>query len=309
MKKFSWILICSLLLSIIGIFLIFYFALNESFNDGSNVINPDLASNYGSFISGIVGSIFTLVGFLLLYQTILEQRKQFNIQQFESSIFEMIRYHRENIQEIVYISSSSKEEKSILGRNVFIELKKQILDLYGIITKSSIIIDKLKEEDILNITYLIFFFGVSERTKETTKERILKTKLLIENDIDLLINKIREKKTKYNNKIVYFGGHQSKLGFYFRHIYRTIKLIDENPNLSENQKKYYAKIFRSQLSNYEQGLFFFNSLSDLGKAWRKKDKNGISLIEKYELIKNIPPKFLDNIDFKSFYSNIEYEYG
>ena len=70
-----------------GVICIVYFAFNPSFNDGNKIINPELASNFGSFISGIIGPLFTLVGFLLLYQTILEQRKQFNIQQFESKLF------------------------------------------------------------------------------------------------------------------------------------------------------------------------------------------------------------------------------
>lgn len=71
-------------------------------------------------------------------------------------------------------------------------------------------------------------------------------------------------------------------------------------------KKSYAKMYR-QLTTYEQALFFFNS-SSLGKPWREKKENKKCLIEKYELIKNIPPRFLGEIDVKDFYSEMEYEF-
>ena len=69
-------------------------------------------------------------------------------------------------------------------------------------------------------------------------------------------------------------------------------------------KKSYAKMYRAQLTTYEQALFFFNSMSSLGKPWREKKY----LIEKYELIKNIPPRFLGEIDVKDFYSEMEYKF-
>ena len=72
-------------------------------------------------------------------------------------------------------------------------------------------------------------------------------------------------------------------------------------------KKSYAKMYRAQLTTYEQALFFFNS-SSLGKTWIEKKENKKYLIEKYELIKNIPPRFLGEIDVKDFYSEMEYKF-
>ena len=309
--KRNWIVILSIILCMAGVICIVYFAFNPSFNDGNKIINPELASNFGSFISGIIGPLFTLVGFLLLYQTILEQRKQFNIQQFESKLFELIRYHRENVNETTYISSSSKEKEVLRGREVFIELKKQCLDLYKIL-KEKVHIESSDNKNtvsqIINITYLIFFLGVSARTIETTKEQLYKNSEIKKDEIDKLIEELREIKTRYNDKIVFYGGHQSKLGYYFRHIYRTIKYIDECPYLDFQQKKSYAKMYRAQLTTYEQALFFFNSMSSLGKPWREKKENKKCLIEKYELIKNIPPRFLGEINVKDFYSEMEYEF-
>lgn len=284
-----------------------FFALNPSFHDGSRVVNPELASNYGSLISGVVGSLFTLVGFLLLYLTIYEQKKQFNIQQFESKLFELIKYHRENVAEISYLPASSENEaEKLYGRNVFIQLKKELLDLFSIVKTYLNDNDvEMDEESIIGVTYNIFFFGVSERTLKTTEDQ-LRYYQLDDSLVSKLLKYLRKKKKKYNNKIVYFGGHQSKLGFYFRHIYRTIKFIEEY-KIPEKEKITYSKILRSQLTNYEQAIFFFNSLSEMGREWRNMYGQK-RLIEKYEMIKNIPPYLLEEINFKHYYPNIDYEY-
>ena len=52
----------------------------------------------------------------------------------------------------------------------------------------------------------------------------------------------------------------------------------------ENEwKRKYLGILRSQMSDYEQLLLYYNAQSSLGKAWNDK-----KYIENYRLIKNIP---------------------
>ncbi|WP_418494676.1 putative phage abortive infection protein [Coprobacter sp.] len=87
--------------------------------------------------------------------------------------------------------------------------------------------------------------------------------------------------------MVFYGGHQSKLGYYFRHIYRTIKYIDECPYLDFQQKKSYAKMYRAQLINR---LYFSLIQCQIWENLGEK-KNKKCLIEKYELIKSIPSSF------------------
>lgn len=76
------------------------------------------------------------------------------------------------------------------------------------------------------------------------------------------------------------------LGRYYRHLFQIVKTVDEqDDNLftEEDWKGKYIGILRSQMSDYEQLLLFYNAQSSLGKAWN--DKN---YIENYRLIKNIP---------------------
>ena len=107
-----------------------------------------------------------------------------------------------------------------------------------------------------------------------------------------------------SNFIKFYGGHQYKIGHYFRHLFLTFTFINEQNFLSRKEKYFYAKLLRAQLSTSEQGLLFINSLSTLGLVWDinpKVKKTNIlwldkilikpkRLITKYNLIKNLPGK-------------------
>jgi len=90
-----------------------------------------------------------------------------------------------------------------------------------------------------------------------------------------------------------------------------VKYIDERPTnvLSYKAKSEYMRTLRAQLSTPEQVLFFFNSLSDLGKPWEKKTglTENEKLITKYNLVKNIPREYLKVTDVRKFYPDINYE--
>ena len=124
-----------------------------------------------------------------------------------------------------------------------------------------------------------------------------------------------------SNFIKFYGGHQYKIGHYFRHLFLTFTFINEQNFLSRKEKYFYAKLLRAQLSTSEQGLLFINSLSTLGLVWDinpKVKKTNIlwldkilikpkRLITKYNLIKNLPGKEVFGIIYKDFYPEIDYE--
>lgn len=122
----------------------------------------------------------------------------------------------------------------------------------------------------------------------------------------------------YHNKFVkYYGGHQFRLGHYYRHLFQTVKYINEQEKLNYKQKYEYIKILRAQLSTYEQTILLLNSLSSMGYSWevipdvnsdlKKYNKIDFNLITKYNLIKNISGDTIFGLPFKIFYPEIEYE--
>jgi hypothetical protein len=197
-----------------------------------------------------------------------------------------------------------EEHKYITGPLVFREIKSQFTKLYKIVCPfveaSDTIAPDMKKIDMINITYQLLFFGVSQSTRPILEGLLDKKydKTLIANIID----EVRTERTKFNPETMYFSGHQVRLAHYYRHLYQLVNYVDNIEFFSDRQKYDYVKILRAQLSQHEIALFFLNSLS-LGQAW---EKNGY--ITKYKFIKNLPPNFIDDIDPKEYYSGFEYEW-
>jgi hypothetical protein len=201
------------------------------------------------------------------------------------------------------------------------------------------IIDKKRYDLILNdISYLVTFFGVPRSGINDLQETLTQYKTLPINiflkfakavpvrysqakNIDrvlYLLNRSNLKNFKEVVKIassnsyktvMFFGGHQYRLGHYFRHFFQTVRYIDSQPNwlMDNDEKKENIKMLRAQMSNYEQALLFLNSLSSLGRDWEYEDKYG-ELITKYELIKNLPKNFVLGMNPKHFYPQIKFDW-
>jgi hypothetical protein len=126
-----------------------------------------------------------------------------------------------------------------------------------------------------------------------------------------------------NNYEKYYGGHQFRLGHYFRHLFQTYKYLHFSENINITEKYFYAKTLRAQLSNYEQALLFINSISSLGMKWEftpeiesaeKLTKEKLVRVQKkqhlisiYNLIKNLPGEKIFGFRYKSYYPEVEYE--
>lgn len=76
----------------------------------------------------------------------------------------------------------------------------------------------------------------------------------------------------------FYSMHNAKLGHYFRMLFNIINFIDKS---DIEDKVFYVKLVRAQISNAEVALLFFNGLSNHGKNSFK------ILIEKYGLLKNL----------------------
>lgn len=338
--KFIWII--SIL---VALFLFFLPALlSQPIIWGMKFFDLSNSGNIGSAIGGITGpfiaffaSIITFYAFWVQFQSNKAQTLQFKksddldkINRFETKFYELLRIHRENVNEI----SKSYNGKIInQGRNAFSSFYNEYKFCYYKLDRlSSHNKNILNNDEILNISFLVFYYGVGENTRQLLYDVLPKEKshiidslisslLLYRNDwrrwieeqlkIDAISNrgenptiliplnnrlnaiKVRidntDKYFEYSLKYKPFGGHLSRLGHYYRHLYQMIKLIDEFDNKSiENKdlqinKSDYSKLVRAQISSDEQLLLFYNSLSIIGEGWLRNN-----YIKKYNLLKNIP---------------------
>jgi hypothetical protein len=231
-----------------------------------------------------------------------------------------IEIHREIIKAIKIIETSliHKSVNEIYGCKSLSKLKK--------ILPTDLRTDKkLKQMAIIDIAYLSVFFGLAKSQGRSTLIDIL-SNVYNSDIVNTIIKKLKQEiahydKIKKNNKtwkqrikedkhIKYFGGHQHRLGHYFRHIYQTVNYINDQVNISYTEKYEYIKTLRAQLSTYEQSVLFFNSISQIGRFWEltpEKDDINKQLITKYNFIKNIPSEFISEIHPIDFYPNVHYE--
>lgn len=93
-----------------------------------------LKSNSDSVITiiiGLIGPLFSLGGFFLLYLTFQNQRENFQRERFENNLFEMIKAHRTIVTEMDYEVPNdfiqlekTKQPVSIKGHKIFVRIEK-----------------------------------------------------------------------------------------------------------------------------------------------------------------------------------------
>lgn len=93
-------------------------------------------------------------------------------------------------------------------------------------------------------------------------------------------------------------GFRDQVSTYFRHLFHTLKYLDDEQQLTAAQKRAYAGMLRAHISDEAQALLYYNSLSIWGRSWWGETSEGGApsypgMIMQHELLRNVP---LDQID-------------
>lgn len=234
------------------------------------------------------------------------QENNFYLQQLELRFFDYIKIYHENVSNM-YIRGYNH-------KSVFVVLRFEYQRIFDIVT------EELKEITndpivIANISYSFLYFGIGEKSSILIFE-IAKTKEVNIEVLKLIEAKLKSEESNVTfleeyldmSKLVdfkLFNGHQRHLGHYYRHLYQTVKFI-ETSKLSFDDKNQYLKILRAQFSAQEVSILFFHSMSSLGYGWSKrqwkKNEENTSLIEKYNLLGNLPLDGYTELNPKTFFN-------
>lgn len=302
-KNCSCPLVLAGCLSILGFLLLLVFSFHQTFNDLSFNLQSKLASEFGSFIGGFIGPLLALASVLLIFETLNRQNEISRKQQFENRFMELLKIHRENVTEMVHKVPREKD-KYVTGRRVFLEIREQFGEIFEIVKKSNG--DSLSEKEQIDISYIILFIGVGKKSLKMLKDNLTRSQNR-DHLIDNIIENCRKEKSA-DGKYVKFGGHMSRLGHYFRHLFQTVNYVHSANFLTKEEKYDYVKTLRAQLSTEELVIFFFNSLSLFGEKWELAISNDDDkLITRYRFIKNIPLGFTFGISPKKYF-RFKYEY-
>lgn len=306
-ENFSLKITVSLSFIILFSLLIYGLVVVDNMIDNSTKISDgtvDYSGALGDLIGGVLNPILALFGilagglaFYTQYQANKQVQDQFKIQQFESQFYEMLRLHKENVNEIEIevlnfeykgpdglggIGLFDPKKVKVKGRDVFIYFANE-LEIAFNIYKEYLFKENIEEFDF-SIPYKAFFNGMNEINYLTFKGYLLvsaatfEATYLVHFKNDFFFN--TQIKAKYN----LFQGHENMLGHYYRHLFHTVKFIVEQDIkfISYSEKRKYLRLLRAQLSNYEQAMLFYNYL-----AYAPEWENGNNFFSDYRMIHNL----------------------
>jgi hypothetical protein len=160
--KWNFRIILSVVITVVGFGIITWFITRgiyiEKFIDKKELINLEKSAWFGDFIGGAVGTIFSFVGVILLFETLSLQRKEFKSsnevyqhQQFDNAFFELLNLHKENLKSFktVTLTGESKE-----GRDFFIYQKEYLQNIF--VPTNSLSANKRNAVDLFRIFYVNF---------------------------------------------------------------------------------------------------------------------------------------------------------
>ena len=144
--------------------------------------------------------------------------------------------------------------------------------------------EKKKQEAVCTLAYGYFFYGVNYTINRkdgciAELNEALSKRMDIENAAHSSCNEV--------------------MGHYYRHLYQTVRYVaNMNDAVIDEQQKYeYIKMLRAQMSDTEQLLLYYNSLSIPGRNWNEPSQaTGLSkyayrqcmgYIARFRLIKNL----------------------
>ncbi len=268
----------------------------------------------------IVGIIITFLAFYIQYQANERQKKNFKdtitdnknesrLNKFENQFYEMLRLHKENVNEISIIFKKNYQgdhiENKVSGRVVFKYFIDELRVIYDTLSKSNFYEPNDQSKEVkFKLAYEIFFHGLTAYKNHSYLAKKIINKNNSNTSLFSFLNDLKglcENQTRSvvvelssfylpptNINFTILDGKSTYISHYFRHLFSLVRFVveDEKCNFDYSKKREYLKIVRSQLSINEQALLYYNWLSGLGSEW-ENSKN--KFFSDYRMIHNLWP--------------------
>lgn len=286
----------SLFLMIVGLIVIIIYPVYTAI-DYPFKIKPELFGQYGDFVGGIVGSLFSLAAALLLYKTLMTQIKAFDLQKkelefqseanrierFETTFFNLLSTNRDIANSIKTYVFSLNDELRITkinadGREFFAYAKEELKNLW-ISINSKTYLGKYNSDrfeafnnDLEELRDINSSNYVGNENFEYAKTELIKLeRLKYSNHFYGVTKEIWEKAQDLNtfNKMnlvytLFFRKYNYAIGHYFRHLYQIISYTNHyfqsDRQSSENNAKKYIDFLHAQISTNELIIVFYYSI-------------------------------------------------
>lgn len=156
-------IIMSVIISLLGLLTAIWFISRIYFYDGncnwSHNLDFPSVGQFGDFFGGFIGTLFSIVGIILLYETLAlqryeseETRKVLTQQQFENTYFSLIKIYNESVEKIyLKIIYEDATEEKLTGLEYFAFKRQQLYDDF---TATNSI---LKSSKTIKNSYTLFY--------------------------------------------------------------------------------------------------------------------------------------------------------
>jgi len=287
--------------------------------DYSQKIDSQKFNDFGSFIGGLIGTLWALAGVILFYVALREQREDIKINR--STLKTQVGALEQQIKEFelqrielgltrgVFIEQSNTlklqqfESTFFNTLNMFHNLIESITYIKPIPQPKSLA-DKpvypqqsqvYKGRDCFEFFYKEYIEEFQTLYGEYVTANLKQTFVLGVNfnipvDIHLKISKEAYER--------FFKNQQSDLGHYFRTMYNLIRFVNDK---KIGNPKYYTNLVRAGLSTYEHLMLFYNAISKYGEERFKP------LIIDYSMLDNMAKELLLDQKHLEFYPEKAYK--
>ncbi|WP_444937244.1 putative phage abortive infection protein [Microbulbifer sp. JMSA004] len=252
-RDFKWLIAMSLIIAICAG--VMYASM---FNGGLSTDNGDWGA-FGDFMGGVLNPIFGFTGLMALLLTISMQSEELS----------------NSTKELRNSADALKEQSESLKRQNFENTFFQLIRLHNdIVSDIDLIATHVNRATKGRDCFTVFFKRLEREYKKAEP-----AKVGLRDIIESSFLKV-------------YRESEGDLSHYFRNLYSLLRFVDEGGGAKED-KQFYVRIIRSQLSIYEIGMLFYNGLYGEGRDKFKP------LIERHALFDNLDSSILINGDIYS----------
>lgn len=300
----------------VGFIVFFGITFNKAYFNTSWEIDTKLAADFGSFVGGFVGTIFSLTGTLVVAYTFEkqfrrtnemfeEQNKQNRKSEATNNFFKMIDFQNSIVGQMELPNIRNDKER---GRKVFVTSKEQIneiLDLYsrhkgGAKDKTGFTIYDLNDNELFDFAYTLFYYGFPDMFSDSSARDHRSNIISTLREAGYSESRIERYLITMNFQICDYGYktdykpirewlinrvNQPYLSSYFQNLYGAINLVDSNSDFEKSEKENLINILRAQLSTPELYILDIHSRSKISEV---AGEDWSTYIGKYDLLKNLP---------------------
>lgn len=293
MTKKQWIL----LVSVLGVFSVFIFCAPLIFTlpgkfdfTQTGQIGDTISGTMSPFIA-IVTAFLTFIAFYVQYKAnenqkellekqekeIKAQKREQLVSQFENELLQYIKAHRDNVSSLTTSTKENNKKIIVTGQDFLVTVMEMIHETYKQLKNA---LPSKSDYDLIRAAYIFMYYGDT-----------LWNNLEIKNRYSEYVNKetisaIKNIKSEMRiSQDLYKYGFGIQLSMVYRNLYNAYKYIKsvEIDDDFNGEKYKYGKKIRSNISNIEQLLLFYNIITPLGDVWANEN-----IVIEYKLFKNVP---------------------